>query len=164
MLSVIAGLYLRNIRLTSCFLHKVSLVTALPPDVRKRLCPSVMTVLAVLGLRPWRDIAPKFKRPAHGGAKPPPHNGRRSRYEAIASEGPHFTSGRISKPLRLVATLASLCSLCILVFSVVSVGKAEFALETERYLAPQSKSKAEDGVATTQKQKGGRFSRHPLGD
>ena len=147
MLSVIAGLSLRDKRLPSCFLY---LVTASPPDLRKRLCPSVMTVLAVLGLRPWWGRAPGFKRPAHDGAKPPPHIGRRSRYEAIVSEGALFTSGGISRRLRLVAALAALCSLCILVFSVASVGKAEFALETERYLAPQSKSKAETVHELTQ--------------
>src|SRR2546426_423432 len=66
----------------SCFLSKIlSCTTALPPDVRWRLCPTVSGFLLFPGLRPTPSggIAPQSKSEPAGGAEPPPHISRQSR-------------------------------------------------------------------------------------
>src|SRR5687767_1893225 len=66
--------------------------SALPPDVRRWLCPAVSNQIIpglcpwfglsptdLLGQRPHQGHSPKNKGHLHGGAKPPPHIRRRSR-------------------------------------------------------------------------------------
>ena len=43
------------------------LIMALPPDVRKRLCPSVMGVSKYWGCAPVGGIAPELRRPTPAG-------------------------------------------------------------------------------------------------
>ena len=81
------------------FVSKVitSLDTALPPDVRRRLCPAVTVLFLVLGYATFSDlprILPEARTPGHspriqlndsyGGAEPPPHIRRQSRHAGSA--------------------------------------------------------------------------------
>ena len=57
----------------------VVIVLHTPPDVRRWLCPAVLALLKDLGAMP-RGAAPILKDALDGGAEPPPHIRRHSRY------------------------------------------------------------------------------------